>query len=97
MRLMKALFFGFLFLVFSTGGLAASISPQAKQNFQKIDDLEVEQHWPAGLHVHWETGIPDGKPEFSQGKHTHCSAFVAAAAKLLGIYILRPPEHGQIL
>ena len=31
------------------------------------------------------------------GKHTHCSAFVAAFAKKLGIYILRPPEHGQVL
>jgi hypothetical protein len=36
-------------------------------------------------------------PETSSGKHTHCSAFVAAAAKKLGVYILRPPEHGQKL
>jgi hypothetical protein len=36
-------------------------------------------------------------PETSPGKHTHCSAFVAAAAKKLGVYILRPPEHGQKL
>jgi len=33
----------------------------------------------------------------TSGKHTHCSAFVAAAAKRVGIYILRPPEHKQIL
>ena len=25
--------------------------------------------------------------------HTHCSAFTAAAAMRLGIYLLRPPEH----
>ncbi len=49
------------------------------------------------MHVHWESGEPDGKAETSAGKHTHCSAFVAAAAKQLGIYILRPPEHKQIL
>ncbi len=76
---------------------AAEISPHATQIAATIDALNVEQHWPAGVHVHWETGVPDGKPETSQGKHTHCSAFVAAAAKQLGIYILRPPEHPQIL
>jgi hypothetical protein len=76
---------------------AAEVSTAAQQVFATIDALNVEQHWPAGVHVHWETGTPDGKPELSAGKHTHCSAFVAAAAKKLGIYILRPPEHAQIL
>jgi hypothetical protein len=47
--------------------------------------------------VSWQTGEPDGHTERTPGKHTHCSAFVAAAAKRLDIYILRPPEHGQIL
>lgn len=65
--------------------------------FKAIDALDVESHWPAGVHVNWQTGVPDGKPEKTEGKHTHCSAFVAAAAKQAGIYILRPPEHGQIL
>ncbi|WP_157578386.1 hypothetical protein [Rudaea cellulosilytica] len=76
---------------------ADGIAPQARQNFVSIDALDVEHHWPAGVHVHWESGEPDGKPESGIGKHTHCSVFVAAAAKLLGIYILRPPEHKQIL
>ncbi|MBS0362619.1 MAG: hypothetical protein JSR98_14680 [Proteobacteria bacterium] len=49
------------------------------------------------MHVNWETGQPDGKVEHFEGKHTHCSAFVASAAKQLGVYILRPPEHGQTL
>lgn len=62
-----------------------------------IDALDVESHWPAGQHVHWESGVPDGKPETGAGRHTHCSAFVASAAKKLGIYILRPPEHAQLL
>jgi len=31
------------------------------------------------------------------GKHPHCNAFVAAAAKRLNIYILRPADHAQIL
>ena len=61
------------------------------------DGLDVETLWQAGVHIDWETGVPDGRPERYPGKHTHCSAFVAAAAKRLGIYILRPPEHGQVL
>jgi len=73
------------------------ISPKAQGLARSIDSLDVENHWPAGVHVHWESGIPDGKPENTPGKHTHCSAFVAAAAKHVGIYILRPPEHKQIL
>jgi hypothetical protein len=72
-------------------------SANAERLFQMIDSLDVEHHWPAGVHVHWETGEPDGLPEKLPGKHTHCSAFVAAAAKGAGIYILRPPEHKQIL
>lgn len=40
---------------------------------------------------------PDGGPEAGEGKHTHCSTFVASAAMHAGIYILRPPEHPQTL
>ncbi|MGC3981043.1 MAG: hypothetical protein QM808_07290 [Steroidobacteraceae bacterium] len=63
----------------------APITEQATRLAQRIDALEVEHHWPAGVHVHWESGEPDGKPEISPGKHTHCSAFVAAAAKRVGV------------
>jgi hypothetical protein len=63
----------------------------------KLDQMGVETKWIAGEHIDWDTGLPDGRPEMSSGRHTHCSAFVAAAAKRLGVYILRPPEHGQVL
>jgi len=86
-----------LLAVTASHAFAAGITPAARQIAATIDSLDVEQNWPAGMHVHWETGKPDGKPETSAGRHTHCSAFVAAAAKRLGIYILRPPEHSQIL
>lgn len=76
---------------------ARSAETLAAQLFAMIDGLDVEHKWPAGVHVDWRTGIPDGKPEKSEGKHTHCSAFAAAAAEHAGIYLLRPPEHGQIL
>lgn len=76
---------------------APAAASKAERVFQIIDALEVESHWPAGMHVDWKTGIPDGRPEGGSGKHTHCSAFVAAAAMKLGVYILRPPEHPQLL
>lgn len=76
---------------------AAPITASAERVAHSIDSLDVEHHWPAGVHVHWESGEPDGRQETTPGKHTHCSAFVAAAAKRVGIYILRPPEHKQIL
>ena len=35
-----------------------------------------------GEHVHWESGVLDGKPESAVGKHTHCSAFAASRNRL---------------
>ena len=62
----------------------------------QLDALGVESKWIAGTRVNWESGVAvDGTP--TPGRHTHCSAFVAAAAQTLGVYILRPPEHGQML
>jgi hypothetical protein len=87
----------FLLGCFSYAATAAEITPAAQRLTAVIDTLQVEAHWPAGVHVNWETGVPDGIPEHGAGKHTHCSAFVAAAAKRVGIYILRPPEHSALL
>jgi hypothetical protein len=75
----------------------SAVTPQAQQIAGVLDAMGVESIWIAGEHVYWESGLPTGVPETSPGKHTHCSAFVAAAAKKLGVYILRPPEHGQKL
>jgi hypothetical protein len=63
----------------------------------ELDAMGVETKWIAGHHIDWRTGEPDGRPERSHGRHTHCSAFVAAFAQEIGVYILRPPEHGQVL
>jgi hypothetical protein len=76
---------------------ADTITPQAQAMIKVLDAMGVESKWIAGERVYWDTGLPTGVPETSPGKHTHCSAFVAAAAKNLGVYILRPPEHGQKL
>ena len=60
-----------------------------------LDGLGVALKWVAGRHADWRTGEPDGRPETTDGRHTHCSAFVASAAEWLGIHILRPAEQGR--
>jgi hypothetical protein len=85
-------------MVFADAARPAEIvTPQAQTVIKVLDAMGVESKWNAGERVHWDTGLPTGVPETSPGKHTHCSAFVAAAAETLGVYILRPPEHGQKL
>jgi len=59
----------------------------------QYDGMGVERLWLPGHKIDWRTGeIRSDRP----GK-THCSAFLAAACERLGVYILRPPEHGQAL
>lgn len=63
-----------------------------------LEGMNVESLWLAHEHINWETGEPDkGEDYTGPGRSTHCSAFAAAAGKRLGVYMLRPPEHGQIL
>ena len=74
-----------------------TVSPKGHWLAQQLDSMGVEGKWIAGEHIDWRTGLPDGRPEISPGRHTHCSAFVAAAALTLGVHILRPPEHSAKL
>ena len=74
------------------------ITPAGHRLAEMLDNMNVESLWLAHEHVNWETGEADrGGSYEGPGKHTHCSAFAAAAAKKMGIYILRPPDHGQVL
>jgi hypothetical protein len=92
-------------LLLSAGSLRANeesccgeITPAGHRLAEVLDDMQVESLWLAKQHINWETGEPDrGGSYEGPGKHTHCSAFAAAAAKKMGVYILRPPEHGQVL
>ena len=98
--LMRTLVFAAVLVAAPALGFAADVSvvsPKGETLARELDSMGVESKWIAGQHIDWETGLPDGRPERMPGKHTHCSAFVAAFAKRLGIYILRPPEHGQVL
>jgi hypothetical protein len=61
-----------------------------------LEGTGVDHLWLHGFKVNWETGEAisawnDSRP------HTHCSAFAASVAMRLGIYVLRPPEHSQVL
>ncbi len=73
------------------------ITPSGRALGNMLDSMGVEDLWLAGHHINWKTGSPDGRPYSKKGAHTHCSAFVAAVAYRLGIYILRPPDHPQTL
>jgi hypothetical protein len=97
MRLFIGLIAAFLALTLVAPAKASGDKADGHRLAAFLDGLQVESRWPAGVHVDWETGLPDGRIERFEGKHTHCSAFVASAAKQLGVYILRPPEHGQTL
>jgi len=87
----------FAFFTFSFQAQETSLTPEGQALATFLDSLRVEELWPASRRVDWLTGKPktgilnDGKP------HTHCSAFVAAAAYQLDIYILRPPDHSETL
>ena len=75
-----------------------TITPAGERLAATLDGMNVESLWLANEHVNWETGEPDRGADYEgPGNHTHCSAFAAAAAKKLGVYLLRPPEHGQLL
>ena len=96
----KALTAAVLLLVFAASPSRADlsqVSPRGQWLAEQLDAMDVVDKWIAGQHVAWETGLADGVPETLPGRHTHCSAFVAAFAKKVGVYILRPPRHGQVL
>jgi len=74
------------------------ITPEGHRLADLLDSMHVERLWLAHNHVNWETGEAD-RPETYQGpgRATHCSAFAAAVGERLNVYMLRPPEHSQIL
>ncbi|WP_304187542.1 hypothetical protein [Phenylobacterium aquaticum] len=74
------------------------VSPAGVRLTALLDSMDVEHLWLASEHVNWETGRPDRAADYEgPGKATHCSAFAAAVGQRLGVYMLRPPQHGQIL
>jgi hypothetical protein len=77
--------------------LAGNISPEGQKLIATLDAMHVDKLWLAGAQVDWRTGETNGKVYSVPNGHTHCSAFAAAAAEKLGVYLLRPPEHSSVL
>ena len=72
--------------------VTSPITAQATAFAEFVSSLDVEQLWQHSVAVDWETGEPTS--EFSASPtDTHCSAFAAAVAKDVGIYLLQPPDH----
>jgi len=70
------------------------ITPAGARLARFLNATGVDHRWLAGYHVDWLTGEATvGTSE----KATHCSAFVAAAAARLDVYVLRPPDHTEDL
>jgi hypothetical protein len=74
------------------------ISPQGCALSAFLDSLKVEEYWANGVSVNWLTGSSGtpGGANMTAGTASHCSAFAAAVADLLGVYILRPPAASDL-
>lgn len=86
-----------LCLVFGFGmtSLQAERMSSAQQHLsQLLDQMDVENHWLPHQPIHWVDGSSD-----ATGREiaSHCSAFVAAVAYQANIYMLRPPDHSEVL
>jgi hypothetical protein len=82
----------------ANGPCCGAITPEGHRLADLLDSMHVEQRWLAHEHVNWETGEADEPATYAgPGKATHCSAFAAAVGERLNVYMLRPPEHSQIL
>jgi len=80
------------------GSCCGPITPQARNLERKLDASGVDHLWLPGHHVDWRTGEPNSNAEDNgYGNKSHCSAFAASVADSLGVPLLRPPQHSQIL
>lgn len=77
-------------LASSEKSCCGTITEGGQKLLKLLVSMDVEHLWLSHHAVHWRSGFPK---EVHGG--THCSAFAAAVADRLGVYILRPPEHSQ--
>jgi hypothetical protein len=72
------------------------LTPNGERLLARLNASGVDHLWLPHQHIHWETGELESDP-YGRPAATHCSAFVAAFSKGLGIYVLRPPDHSLTL
>lgn len=76
---------------------ATNITEQGQALSAFLDSLQVEQYWDNGKSVNWLTGAPGGSgTNKTIGTASHCSAFAAAVADVLGVYLLRPWDASDL-
>ncbi len=101
-RVILGLCFGLLLAAAPNAQAAAQpccgpITPDGVKLAKLLDSSGVDHLWLAHEHIVWNTGAPDPARPPASRHATHCSAFAAAMAERVGIYLLRPPEHSQRL
>jgi len=75
-----------------------AITAQGNEFSAILDSMNVEKRWLAREHVDWKSGESDRPPNYTgPGKSSHCSAFAAAVGERVYVYMLRPPDHSEIL
>jgi hypothetical protein len=85
------------FFIFSLQAQGMPVTSEGRALVAFLDSLRVEELWLSHQRVDWLTGEPKTGILNDSKLHTHCSAFVAAVAYKLDIYILRPPDHSETL
>ena len=86
-----------MLLLFSPAiSFASPISAGGEKLQHVLESLNVTERWLPGNYVNWQTGEPISKAR-GEARKSHCSAFTAAAAAKLGVYILSPPAHKEVL
>jgi hypothetical protein len=78
------------------GPCCGPITPKAQRILDVLDASNVENLWQRDTSIEWDTGEPKEMKGWDR-KETHCSAFSAAMGMRLGVYMLRPPYHAQMM
>ena len=74
-----------------------TVTPAGRALLERLDATDVEHRWLPSHYVDWRTGAATTRPLRGGVKSSHCSAYAAAVADQMGIYLLRPPAHGLAL
>lgn len=84
--------------VSQSGPCCGPVTAAGRHLLKVIDESDVEHLWLYRRHIDWKTGIPDMSEEWhGRDSETHCSAYVAGMSVRLGVYLMRPPQHGLSL
>jgi len=94
MKKLLFIFSAFITLSSFAQNTTTAITSNGQRLVKLLDSTHLDRLWRRGYTIDWLTGVGLSKTSSSA---THCSAFAAAFAYHLGIYILRPPQHSQTL